>query len=340
MCESSPTPPKGVEIDGRSSGEQIIAATTATLASDAKSGGEPTTNVRVVRRRRKQRERWTKELSSQLRECAAAATAAAQTAPQLSHKRIVKRKRMSRLASKHADDSKSGGVDAILPSLAGVLVLGVVIMAQQGFRGRAHTVGIDLGTTNSVVCVQAPAKGVGQIDCIPDPATGSAVIPSVVSFLDNHHLRSFRLTKDEKELIPMMRPHPVDVVVGQKAKERIDSHPHDTVYHAKRIIGRRYGHAAVSSLDSEVEYEIVGNADGVASFAVPYHFPSEESETVGELGTAVLSPSQIGAYIINHLKMITREYLEVSQLLRGMTLGVSLVSEKNLRDSTTTSSPL
>lgn len=309
MCESSPSPPKGVEIGDRS-GE--IIATTTTSASNTKPEEQITPPVRVVRRRRKKRERWTEELSSQLRKCDSAAATAALVAPQLSHKRIVKRKRSSRLTSKHSDDSKSGGIDAILPSLAGVIVLGVVIMAQQGFRGRANTVGIDLGTTNSVVCVQAPAKGVGQIDCIPDPATGSAIIPSVVSFLDNHHLRSFRLTKEEKESFPMMRPHPVDVVVGQRAKDRIDSHPQHTVYHAKRIIGRRYGHEAVSSLDSEVEYEIAANeSDGVASFGVPYHLPSEESETVGALGTAVLSPSQIGAYIINHLKMITREHLEV-----------------------------
>ena len=57
-------------------------------------------------------------------------------------------------------------------------------MAWMGFRGRASVAGIDLGTTNSVICVQAPAKGVGTIDCIPDPATGSPIVPSVVSFLD------------------------------------------------------------------------------------------------------------------------------------------------------------
>ena len=60
-------------------------------------------------------------------------------------------------------------------------VLVVAVMAQRGFRGRASVAWIDLGTTNSVICVQRPSKGVGAIDCVEDPLTGSPIIPSVVS---------------------------------------------------------------------------------------------------------------------------------------------------------------
>ena len=66
---------------------------------------------------------------------------------------------MSNMTAKHQNDSKSGGIDALLPSLIGVVVLVIAIMAKMGFRGRATVAGIDLGTTNSVICVQAQEKG-------------------------------------------------------------------------------------------------------------------------------------------------------------------------------------
>lgn len=39
------------------------------------------------------------------------------------------------------------------------MILVIAIMAKMGFRGRATVAGIDLGTTNSVICVQAQEKG-------------------------------------------------------------------------------------------------------------------------------------------------------------------------------------
>ena len=64
-----------------------------------------------------------------------------------------KTKRRSRAKAKHEADKPSGGVEAILPSLGIVAVLAFAVMAKMGFRGRADVAGIDLGTTNSVVCV-------------------------------------------------------------------------------------------------------------------------------------------------------------------------------------------
>jgi len=63
------------------------------------------------------------------------------------------------MTAKHQNDSKSGGIDALIPSFIGVIVLGIAIMAKMGFRGRSTVAGIDLGTTNSVICVQAQEKG-------------------------------------------------------------------------------------------------------------------------------------------------------------------------------------
>ena len=312
------------------------------------------TSFNSVRRRckRDKQQDWSKIMSSMLT-----------TSPSPSSKRIVKRKKMSNMTAKHQNDTKSGGIDALLPSLIGVIVLVLAIMAKMGFRGRATVAGIDLGTTNSVICVQAQEKGgecasqclffkctyrfvtsmamlseiVGEIVCIPDPATNSPVVPSVVSFLDNHHLKDFRVPKEDKDLVPSLTPHPIDVVVGEAAKARINAHPHHTVYHAKRIIGREYKHASVNSLKGEVEFDVVSkeNEDdngNIAAFKIPYHLPPASGSTT-QSNSAILTPSQIGSYIINHLRTMTRNYLGHNNI-QSAVIAIPAKFEPPQRDAT------
>jgi hypothetical protein len=68
-------------------------------------------------------------------------------------------KTRSSLSKKYEDGSKSGGIDAILPSLGIVLVLAIAVIAKNGWRGRSTVAGVDLGTTNSVICIQKQSKG-------------------------------------------------------------------------------------------------------------------------------------------------------------------------------------
>jgi len=305
------------------------------------SVGEKNSSTKRLRRRRNQRERqheWEKEKYI-------FNDSTSSLPPSPTHKRIVKKKKKSNMTAKHENDAKSGGMDALIPSAIGAVVLIFVVMAKMGFRGRATVAGIDLGTTNSVVCVQAPSKGVGDIVCIPDPATNSPVVPSVVSFLDNHHLKFFRLSKEEKESAPDMMPHPVDVVVGRAAKDRINSHPHHTIYHAKRIIGREYRHESVDSLQGEVGFKIVengqrekhnepnseSNKSGLASFSVPYHMPT--SSSVSALSNAILTPSEIGSYVIHHLRTITRNYLQHDNI-QSAVIAIPAKFDSSQRDAT------
>jgi molecular chaperone DnaK len=99
----------------------------------------------------------------------------------------------------------------------------------------AKAVGIDLGTTNSVVA--ATMEG-GQAEVIPN-AEGARVTPSVVAF-----------TEDGQRL------------VGQVAKRQAILNPEATVYSAKRFIGRKWG-----EVDEEakiVSYKVVkGPSDAV-----------------------------------------------------------------------------
>ena len=94
-------------------------------------------------------------------------------------------------------------------------------------------IGIDLGTTNSVVAVMEGGEPV----VIPS-AEGNRTTPSVVAFTD----------KDER-------------LVGQVAKRQAITNPENTVFSIKRFMGRRY-----SEVDEEmkmVPYEVIEEGDDV-----------------------------------------------------------------------------
>src|SRR5437660_1293472 len=98
----------------------------------------------------------------------------------------------------------------------------------------ARTVGIDLGTTNSVVCV---LEG-GEPTVIPN-AEGSRLTPSVVGF-----------TKTGERL------------VGAPAKRQAIINPENTVYSIKRFMGRRYEEVAEER--KIVPYKVVAAKNGMA----------------------------------------------------------------------------
>src|SRR3990167_9964849 len=94
-------------------------------------------------------------------------------------------------------------------------------------------VGIDLGTTNSVVAVM---EG-GAPKVIPASDTGRNVTPSVV--------------EPEKNL------------VGDVAKRQMILNSKNTVYSAKRLMGRRYEDKEVERTAKMVPYEIVKGKNGM-----------------------------------------------------------------------------
>src|SRR3978361_1677302 len=78
----------------------------------------------------------------------------------------------------------------------------------------AKAVGIDLGTTNSVV---AATREGGKVEVIPN-ADGQRTTPSVVAFTEGGQR-----------------------LVGQVAKRQAILNPEATIYSAKRFIGRKWG---------------------------------------------------------------------------------------------------
>jgi molecular chaperone DnaK len=102
----------------------------------------------------------------------------------------------------------------------------------------AKAVGIDLGTTNSVI---ATVEG-GQPTVIPN-AEGQRTTPSVVGFTDQG-----------------------DRLVGQLARRQAVLNPKGTISSAKRFIGRRY--EEVESELSAVTFDVVEGPDGAVRFDV------------------------------------------------------------------------
>jgi molecular chaperone DnaK len=89
-------------------------------------------------------------------------------------------------------------------------------------------IGIDLGTTNSVVAVM---EG-NDVTVIPNQE-GSRLTPSVVAFTAKG-----------------------DILVGEPAKRQAITNPRGTIYSIKRFMGRR--HSEVQSEEKMVPYQIVG----------------------------------------------------------------------------------
>src|SRR4029453_11168479 len=103
----------------------------------------------------------------------------------------------------------------------------------------AKAVGIDLGTTNSVVA--ATMEG-GHAEVIPN-AEGGGTTPSVVAF-----------TEDGQRL------------VGQVARRQSILNPEATIYSAKRFIGRKWGE--VDEEAKAVSFKVVRGQNDAVRFEV------------------------------------------------------------------------
>jgi len=95
--------------------------------------------------------------------------------------------------------------------------------------------GIDLGTTNTVVSVDR------EIRKITD--SGRAVLPSVVAFLPNS-----------------------SVFIGEVARRRRSIDCYNTIYSSKRIIGRRFGDGPTRNFIERYPFEVVETRAGMPAF--------------------------------------------------------------------------
>ncbi len=126
--------------------------------------------------------------------------------------------------------------------------------------------GIDLGTTNT--CVAYVRNKVARV--VPSDK-GSLILPSVVAVSDKG-----------------------DLLVGNVAKDQMVVNPRNTIYGAKRLIGRQYNSKVVQDIKHYFSYEIVEGPGGEAAVV---------------LAGKVYSLPQISAFVLQHCKRVAEATL-------------------------------
>ncbi|WP_017940488.1 MULTISPECIES: molecular chaperone DnaK [unclassified Thioalkalivibrio] len=127
-------------------------------------------------------------------------------------------------------------------------------------------IGIDLGTTNSCVAVME-----GDQAKVIENAEGTRTTPSIVAFSDDG-----------------------EVLVGQSAKRQAVTNPQNTVFAAKRLIGRKFDEGEVQKDIKLVSYNIVKADNGDAWV---------------EVQGKKMAPPEISARVLQKMKKTAEDYL-------------------------------
>ena len=135
----------------------------------------------------------------------------------------------------------------------------------------AKIIGIDLGTTNSCVAVIENGK-----PKVIENSEGARTTPSIVAYAND------------------------EILVGAPAKRQAVTNPTNTIYAAKRLIGRKFKDAEVQKNAKHAPYKIVEAKNGDAWVS------ANEQE---------LAPPQISAEVLRKMKKTAEDYLghEVTQ---------------------------
>jgi len=127
-------------------------------------------------------------------------------------------------------------------------------------------IGIDLGTTNS--CVAIIENGTSKVI---ENSEGARTTPSIVAYMDDG-----------------------EVIIGAPAKRQAVTNPKNTIYAAKRLIGRRFSEDAVQKDIDLMPYKIVAADNGDAWV---------------EVRDDKLAPPQISAEVLRKMKKTAEDYL-------------------------------
>jgi len=126
-------------------------------------------------------------------------------------------------------------------------------------------IGIDLGTTNS--CVAVHENGVAKVI---ENSEGTRTTPSIVSYSDS------------------------EILVGASAKRQSVTNPKNTIYAAKRLIGRKFK-------DKEVQKDIN---------IIPYSIiEADNGDAWVDVNGEKLAPPQISAEVLRKMKSTAEDYL-------------------------------
>jgi molecular chaperone DnaK len=135
----------------------------------------------------------------------------------------------------------------------------------------SKVIGIDLGTTNS--CVAVIENGIPKVI---ENSEGARTTPSIIAYAND------------------------EILVGASAKRQAVTNPKNTIYAAKRLIGRKFKEQAVQKDIDLMPYKIIEASNGDA------WVKANEQE---------LAPPQISAEVLRKMKLTAEDYLghEVTQ---------------------------
>ncbi len=128
-------------------------------------------------------------------------------------------------------------------------------------------IGIDLGTTNACV-----AHVRNRIPKVVPTDRGNLILPTVVALAERG-----------------------DFLVGGVAKDQLVTNPKNTIYGAKRLIGRKWNSKVVQELRNYYSYDIVEGPAGEAAVL---------------LGGKIHTLPQISAMVLAHIKKIAEAFLQ------------------------------
>ena len=132
----------------------------------------------------------------------------------------------------------------------------------------SKVIGIDLGTTNS--CVAVIENGTPKVI---ENSEGARTTPSIVAYANE------------------------EILVGASAKRQAVTNPKNTIYAAKRLIGRKFKEQAVQKDIDLMPYEIMESKNGDA------WVKAQDKE---------LAPPQISAEVLRKMKKTAEDYLGTS----------------------------
>ena len=142
----------------------------------------------------------------------------------------------------------------------------VFLTPPSSLEGRGPVIGIDLGTTNSCVAVIQNNK-----PTVLRSREGYNTIPSVVSLSTQGKL-----------------------LVSHRAKSQVLLRPEQTIYGAKRLVGRPYDSAVVNQVRERFHYEIIPDTRGRAAV---------------RMGENVLSLEEVQGIILRECKELAEQHL-------------------------------
>lgn len=132
-----------------------------------------------------------------------------------------------------------------------------------------YSIGIDLGTTTSCVGVWKN----NQVEIIANEH-GNRTTPSYVAFTDSERL------------------------IGDSAKNQLSSNPKNTVFDAKRLIGRKFDESVVKTVASHAPFSVSSDPNGKILIGVQY---KEEDKKY--------LPEEISAMVLTKMKQTAEAYL-------------------------------